>query len=68
MTARMAERRAFVTGATGLLGRQVVEAFERPGAGWAVTGSGHSRADGQRIRKVDLLDEGQVGEVLDAVR
>ena len=47
---------ALVTGATGLLGRQVVEIF-RQSPGWSVKGTGYSRADGVDILKVDLENE-----------
>ncbi|KAI9791352.1 MAG: hypothetical protein M1833_001543 [Piccolia ochrophora] len=51
-----------VTGATGLLGRQVVTAFQR--AGWDVVGTGFSRAKPPSILKVDLADREQVEKVL----
>ena len=51
-----------VTGATGLLGRQVVRAFERNQ--WHVKGTGLSRADGQSVLKVDLADAAQVEKAL----
>lgn len=50
------ERRALVTGATGLLGREITAAFQQS-PGWAVKGTGHSRADGIDILKVNLEDE-----------
>ena len=58
-------RRVLVTGATGLLGRQVVRAFERKS--WAVKGTGHSRADGAQVLRVDLADASQVEKALDVV-
>jgi len=55
-----------VTGATGLLGRQVVRAFEREG--WSVTGTGFTRAKPPSILKLDLADSGAVAKVLDDVK
>lgn len=55
-----------VTGATGLLGRQVVRAFERNQ--WHVKGTGLSRADGQSVLKVDLADAAQVEKTLDETK
>ena len=57
---------ALVTGATGLLGRQVVKAFES--AGWSSTGAGFSRASPPKILKVDIQDETEVTKVLDKVK
>jgi len=63
----MSKRTALVTGATGLLGRQVVKAFgEAPG--WQVKGTGYSRADGTSVLKVDLGDVSQVEKTLDDVK
>ena len=58
--------RALVTGATGLLGREVVRAFER--AGWEVVGTGFSRASPPRVLKLDVQDEREVQRVLDEVK
>ncbi|KAL2269726.1 hypothetical protein VTJ83DRAFT_1910 [Remersonia thermophila] len=55
-----------VTGATGLLGRQVAKAFAFHD--WTVRGTGFSRADGQGILKVDLSDAGAIERVLDEVK
>ena len=55
-----------MTGATGLLGRQVTRAFER--AKWNVKGTGFSRADGVDVLKVDLANAGEVEKVLDDVK
>ena len=55
-----------VTGATGLLGRQVLKAFDA--AGWTAKGTGFSRADGNTIVKVDLGSAAEVEGVLDSVR
>ncbi|KAI2622118.1 NAD(P)-binding protein [Hypomontagnella submonticulosa] len=62
----MSGKTALVTGATGLLGRQVVRAFER--ADWSVKGTGYSRADGSSILKVDLVDAQQLEAALDNVK
>jgi S-adenosylmethionine synthetase len=57
---------ALVTGATGLLGRQVVKAFES--AGWSTTGTGFSRGAPPKIVKVDVQDESQVTRLLNEVK
>ncbi len=54
---------AVITGATGLLGRQVVKAFER--ANWEVKGVGFTRAKPPTILKVDLGSEAQVAKLLE---
>ena len=59
-------RTALITGASGLLGRQVVRAFERQE--WNVVGTGLSRANPPSILKVDLLDSAQVDKALDDVK
>lgn len=55
-----------MTGATGLLGRQVTRAFER--AKWTVKGTGFSRADGHDVLKVDLGNAAEVEKTLDNVK
>lgn len=62
----MSSKTALVTGATGLLGRQVVRAFERKQ--WNVKGTGYSRADGTQILKVDLANAPEIEKVLDTVK
>ncbi|KAI1214696.1 NAD(P)-binding protein [Annulohypoxylon truncatum] len=62
----MSGKTALVTGATGLLGREVVRAFER--ADWTVKGTGYSRADGVSILKVDLVNTNEVTAALDSVK
>ncbi|KAF3349120.1 hypothetical protein VD0002_g9437 [Verticillium dahliae] len=59
----MGPRTALVTGATGLLGRQVVKAFETHE--WNVKGTGFSRADNVSVFKVDLGDAAEVQKVID---
>ncbi|ROT39225.1 RmlD substrate binding domain-containing protein [Sodiomyces alkalinus F11] len=62
----MTGRTALITGSTGLLGRQVVKAFEF--RGWNVKGTGYSRADGVSILKVDLGKASEVEKVLDETK
>ena len=57
---------ALITGATGLLGRQVVKAFTR--AGWEVKGTGYTRASPPTILKVDLSSEAAVAKTLEDVK
>jgi S-adenosylmethionine synthetase len=59
-------QRALVTGATGLLGREVVKAFES--AGWDVVGAGFSRASPPKVIKLDIRDEREVQTVLDELK
>ncbi|KAF4120455.1 Nucleoside-diphosphate-sugar epimerase [Geosmithia morbida] len=61
----MTQRTVLVTGATGLLGREVAKAFRA--RGWSVKGTGFSRADGVDVLKVDLGDKEAVAKVLDEV-
>lgn len=57
---------ALITGASGLLGREVVKAFEREE--WQVVGTGLSRAKPPSILRVDLTDQQQVEKALDEAR
>ncbi|TVY37327.1 Methionine adenosyltransferase 2 subunit beta [Lachnellula subtilissima] len=57
---------ALITGATGLLGRQVVKAFER--AGWDVKGTGYTRAKPPSIIKLDLNSSSAIAETLSEVK
>jgi len=55
-----------ITGATGLLGRQVAKAFER--AGWDVKGTGFTRAKPPTIAKLDLGSETDIGKALQEIK
>jgi len=57
---------AVITGATGLLGRQVLRSFAD--ADWDAIGTGFSRASPPRIRKVDIQDEDEVVQLFDALK
>jgi nucleoside-diphosphate-sugar epimerase len=59
----MGSRTALVTGATGLLGRQVIKAFAD--SHWDVKGTGFSRADGKLILKVDLGNADEIEKALE---
>lgn len=58
----MAANTALVTGATGLLGRQVVQAFAR--ADWKVIGAGFSRAKPPSTLKIDLGSQAEISKAL----
>ena len=62
----MGDKSALVTGATGLLGRQILRAFER--SNWNAKGTGLSRADGHSILKLDLGQDAEIQKVLDDVK
>lgn len=55
-----------VTGATGLLGRQVFNIFQRSGV--LVVGQGFSRAAPPTIVKVDLSEPKEIKGLLDEVK
>lgn len=57
---------ALITGATGLLGRQVVQAFEA--AGYNVVGTGFSRATPPKIRKVDIQNADEINSLFAEVK
>lgn len=59
-------RTVLVTGATGLLGREVVDAFRT--AGWDVIGTGFTRAKPPAILKVDLGNQAEIVKALDEVK
>ena len=58
--------KALITGATGLLGRQVLKALQE--AGWDVVGTGLSRAKPPSIIKLDVSDEAAITSALDHVK
>lgn len=62
----MGQRTVLVTGATGLLGREVVNTFKL--GGWTVKGTGYSRADGVDVLKVNLEQESSVAQMLDQIK
>ncbi|KAH9223141.1 putative methionine adenosyltransferase 2 subunit beta [Leptodontidium sp. 2 PMI_412] len=57
---------ALITGATGLLGRQVLKGFN--GAGWDAKGTGFTRASPPTILKLDLGSEADVAATLEQVK
>jgi S-adenosylmethionine synthetase len=57
---------ALITGATGLLGRQVVKAFER--AGWTVKGTGFTRAKPPSLIKLDLNSSSAISQTLSEIK
>ena len=57
---------ALITGATGLLGRQVVHAFRS--AGWKAVGTGLTRASPPATLKVNLTDPVELSTVLQEVK
>lgn len=60
------DKNVLVTGATGLLGRQVVKAFSKND--WNATGIGFSRADGTTVLKVNLASTAEVEKALETVK
>jgi hypothetical protein len=63
---KMTNYTVLVTGATGLLGRQVAAAFKLKS--WTVKGTGYSRADGVDVLKVDLGNEDELIKALDQTK
>jgi nicotinamide mononucleotide adenylyltransferase len=57
---------ALITGATGLLGRQVVTVFER--REWRVVGAGFTRAKPPAVLKLDLGSEADIARAIDEVK
>ena len=67
VTTAMADGKSvIVTGATGFLGRQVLNAFQA--AGWKTVGTGFSRARPPAIEKVDLGEPAEVETLFDNVK
>lgn len=62
----MTNHTVLVTGATGLLGREVAAYFKLKR--WTVKGTGYSRADGVDVLKVDLGNEDELTKVLDQTK
>ena len=60
------DRTALVTGASGFLGRQVVQTFAS--AGWNTVGTGFTRASPPAIRKVDLTDPTNISTLLEEIK
>jgi nucleoside-diphosphate-sugar epimerase len=56
-----------VTGATGLLGREVLRTFQRE-SGWKAIGQGLTRAAPPAILKADLQNADEIEELLDEVK
>jgi len=66
LTTTTMAKTALITGATGLLGRQVVKAFERHD--WAVVGTGFARANPPATRKLDLGSEADITKTFEEVQ
>ncbi|KAF2841376.1 RmlD substrate binding domain-containing protein [Patellaria atrata CBS 101060] len=62
----MAGKTALITGGSGLLGREVVKAFDL--ASWKVVGTALTRTSPPNIVKLDLLDENEIAKILDEVK
>ena len=60
-------RTALVTGASGFLGRQVLQAFDEE-EGWSAIGTGLNRASPPSILKADLSDRDAVLDLLGEVK
>ena len=58
---------ALITGATGLLGRQVLRTFSES-KDWEAVGTGFSRASPPQIVKLDLSDRAAVERTIDDVK
>ena len=60
-------QKVLITGATGLLGRQVIRAFSES-KDWEAVGTGFSRAKPPDIIKLDLGDETAVERAIEDVK
>lgn len=58
-------QKVLITGATGLLGRQVATAFKR--SGWTTICTGFTRSTAE-IRKLDINDDSAIQHILDKER
>lgn len=61
----MSGTKCLVTGATGLLGRQVIKAFELKD--WKCVGTGFTRASPPSILKLDLGSSDEISKTLNEV-
>lgn len=59
-------KKVIITGASGLLGRAVIKAFDNDPS-WEVTGLAFSRATGN-LRKVDLTDKQAVKKIFEEIK
>lgn len=59
---------ALVTGASGLLGRQVLNAFRKDTDNWKAVGQGFTRASPPDVLKADLTESGEIEKLLDEVK
>jgi len=59
-------RTALITGASGFLGRRVVQVFKS--AGWNTVGTGLTRANPPSILKINLSESAEVISVLQEVK
>lgn len=57
---------ALITGATGLLGREVSKSFKQ--AGWMTVGQGYNRATPPTILKANLEDLTDIKRILDEAK
>lgn len=57
---------ALITGATGLLGREVTKSFKQ--AGWMTVGQGFNRANPPTILKANLEDPSDIKRILDEAK
>lgn len=55
-----------ITGATGLLGRKVLETFKDKG--YPVMGMGYSRAESPQFVKLDLVDRLETQRAIESIR